>query len=84
MASKLQRLRIHDIDIGRGYCQYDAVGLGYIFGDEIPSLLFDVRRLISDRNLHVVSFETSEHENGEITFVNPGKSTSVKLKTCGE
>ena len=52
MAGKLQRLRVHNIDVGRRDCQDNTVRFGNVFGDEVASLLFDIGRLISNRNLY--------------------------------
>ncbi len=83
MASQLQRLRVDKIDVCGGDGEDDTVGLGNVLGDESTSLLLDICRLVADGYLqllaHCLLRETTQH-----TLVRPGRSTSVKLRTCGE
>lgn len=86
MPCKLECLWVHNIDIGRGNGENDAVRLGDVFWDEISGLLLDICRLISNRYLPTVSIPvpSCHRMNYNNTFVKPGRSTSVKLRTCGE
>lgn len=85
MPCQLEGFRIDDINIGRGDSEDDAVGLGNILRDEIAGLLLDVCGLISNGNLGIVL--AMSHASGLYsfvrvrTFVNPGRSTSVSVRT---
>jgi hypothetical protein len=51
MAGQLQRLRVHEIDVGRGDGEDDTVGLRDVLGDEVARLLLDVGGLVANGNL---------------------------------
>lgn len=83
MSRKFERFRVYNVDICGRDCENDAIRFRNIFGDEIPRLLLDVRRLVANRNLkRRQSLPTPSP--GTLTFVNPGRSTRVKFRTCGE
>lgn len=49
MSRKLQRLRIHNVDVGWRDSQDYAVWLGDVLGDEVPCLPLDIRGLVPYR-----------------------------------
>jgi len=51
MSGELQGFRVDDVDVGRGDGKDDAVGLRDVLGDEVSSLLLDVRGLVADGDL---------------------------------
>lgn len=51
MSSKLQGLRVDDVDIGRRNGQNQTVRLGDVFGDEVSRLLLDIGGLVANRDL---------------------------------
>jgi hypothetical protein len=51
MPGQLESFGIDEIDVGRGNSEDDAVGFRNVFRNQIPRLLFDVGRLVSDGHL---------------------------------
>lgn len=51
MTGKLKSLRIHEVYVGRGNGENDAIGFGNVLCDKIPCLFFDVGWLVTNRNL---------------------------------
>lgn len=85
MSGEFEGFGVDKIDVGGGYSENDTVRLCDVFGNEISCLFLDISRLVADGNLrHVSVFFRCFHELIHLTFVRPGKSTSVRLRTCGE
>ena len=55
MPRKLERFRIHKIDVGRRDGKNDTVGLRDVFGDEVARLLLDVCRLVANGYLQLLA-----------------------------
>lgn len=51
MAGELQRLRVHEVDVGGRDSEDDAVRLRNVLGDEVARLLLDVCRLVANGDL---------------------------------
>lgn len=51
MTGKFEGLGVDQIHVGRGHGENDAVGLRDIFGYQITSLLLNIGRLVTNRNL---------------------------------
>jgi hypothetical protein len=84
MASQLQSLGVYEIDVCGGDGENDTVRLRNVFGDEVPRLLLDICRLVANGYLQSLTPCAVQEKMPSPTFVRPGKSTSVKLRTCGE
>lgn len=83
MPGELQSFRVYEIDVGRGDGQNNTVRLRDVLGDETAGLLLDVCWLVANGNLQPLAPSLAESSPAP-TLVNPGKSTSVRLSTCGE
>ena len=83
MPSQFQGLRIDQVNISRRDSENNAVGLRDVFGDEVSRLLLDIGRLVANGYLRL-SGACYAARFCPRTFVRPGRSTSVKLRTCGE
>lgn len=83
MPGQFQGFRVYQIDIGGGNSKNDTVGFRNVLGDEVSRLLLDICRLIADGYLQLLASFRAESPSPP-TLVSPGKSTSVKLRTCGE
>ena len=83
MSGELQRLRVDEIDVGGRDSENDTVGLRNVLGDEAACLLFNVCWLVANGNLQPLAPSRAASALAP-TLVNPGKSTSVRLSTCGE
>lgn len=93
MSGELQRLRVNNVDIGRRHSQNKTVGLGDILGNQVSRLFLDIGGLITNRHLEQEEqvLETACMQVcwankfcSRLTFVRPGKSTRVRLRTWGE
>lgn len=84
MPSQLQSFGIYKIHVGRRDGEDDTVGLRNVFGDEVAGLLLDIGGLIANGYLLLLALSPRAERLSSPTLVNPGKSTSVKLRTCGE
>jgi hypothetical protein len=83
MARELESLGVYEIDVGGRDSQNDTVRLRDVFGDEVARLLLDIGRLVANGYLQLLAPFRGKMLL-EPTLVNPGRSTSVKLSTCGE
>ena len=51
MSREFESLGVHDVNIGWRDSKNDAVWFRNVFGDEVPSLLLDVRGFVADGDL---------------------------------
>lgn len=79
-AGQFQPVRIGQICVGSRDSQDHGIGPGNKFHNHVTNLFFDIHGLISHRNLHApLSLVQVDR-----TFVSPGRSTKVRVRTWGE